>query len=253
MTARNVSRRTVLSASVATVAIVAPAAALVVTARASDPVEALVASSYAAERAANAASDVETAALKALPDAVAKPRITVTLRFSGSHTLHSAKEIDDAFEREWWADNRRWLPAFSPELLDAWKLSQRLGPQNPSPEGVAAAADFDRRYKILTDAIKKEWHDEKARAVAQFEKAQEAAESEKDRLGFTALHERTEELWDRYFDIQRKIYATSATTLAGLAARLRVLASISLEGSVPNDDFVVSLADNAERLAGAQA
>jgi hypothetical protein len=249
------TRRTILRATAASAAVVAPSVALGAVIKHSDPdpVVKLVADFYQAERDANEASKAEEVALEALPDTVANPRITVTLRNSGSHTLHNAKEIEDAFHQEYFGDKRRWQPAWSPELREAWELWQRLGPQNPAPEARAAAAEFERLYKNLTDTIEKEWRDAKARVIADFEKASEAAEDDQDRLGYTAIHERTEAAWDRYFELQRQIQVTSATTPAGLAARLRVLASICTEGSVPNDDFVVSIADDAARLAGGVA
>jgi hypothetical protein len=249
MTASNVSRRTILSASVATVAIVAPVAVLAIASSAADPVVKLVADSYEAERVAKVASDAEEAARQALPDAVRDPRITVT--FADYHSVivcRNAKEVDFAYRQGALAHVLSGTGQ-SPELAAIDKLTREVQDRPHDEE--------TKEYWRLHDQHKREVQQEfdvaSKRALAKLEEAKAFAAAEQERLGQDALHERTEEAWDRYFDLQRKIYVTPATTLAGLAARLRVLASISLEGSVPNEDFVVSLADNAERLAGAQA
>src|SRR4051812_20463358 len=96
------TRRTVLSASAATVAIAAPAAILVASTDAGspDPVIKLVADSCEAERVFEVASDAEEAARRALPDAVRDPRITVT--FADFHRVivcRTAKEVDFAYRQ----------------------------------------------------------------------------------------------------------------------------------------------------------
>lgn len=66
----------------------------------------------------------------------------------------------------------------------------------------------------------------------------------------------TDELWGQFLKVQVEIVSTSATTLAGAAAKARVLKRIAtLEGvddllPLEGETLAVSLADEIERLAG---
>jgi hypothetical protein len=102
MTARNVTRRTILRATAASAAIVAPSVALgaIINHGNPDPVVKLVADLFEAERVAATASDAEEAARQALPDAVRDPCIMVT--FENYHHVivcRTAKEVDLAYRQ----------------------------------------------------------------------------------------------------------------------------------------------------------
>jgi hypothetical protein len=175
-------------------------------------------------------------------------RITATLRSGATYTLRTAEEIRGATIKEHMGDERHWMPAWSPELRESWQAKNRLREEG-GPAAMTAEAEHQRLHNELMESLATEWRGVRVSLNAELEQAQEAAEAEQDRLGYTAVHERTEAAWERWGELQHQITATPATTPAGLAARLRYLASISLEGSVPNEDLVVSIADDAERLA----
>jgi hypothetical protein len=245
------SRRTILRATGASAVIMAPAAALgaVINDGNADPVVKLVADFYEAERVAKVSEDAEEAARQALPDMVRDPRIIVT--FAGDHTVvrcRTAEQVDFAYRRgalfHSLSDEGQ-----TPELRAATKLIREVQDR--------LHAEETENYFRLSDQhrleVQKEFDVASKRAQAKLEEAKELAAAEKERLGQTALHERTEEAYARIFELQKQVFVTSATTLVGLAARLRVLASISTAGSIPDEDFVVSIADDAARLAGGAA
>jgi hypothetical protein len=73
----------------------------------------------------------------------------------------------------------------------------------------------------------------------------------RDESGLTAANEAAEAAWDAYVEADSRVATTQATTLAGLIAKLRIVAQSIRDDSL-EDDLMPSVITDAERLIGAR-
>jgi len=111
----------------------------------------------------------------------------------------------------------------------------------------------DVRAKAIVDPLV-ELERQRNEIQEEASRRQDQADELEDRLGFTALQEQSDALWERSFEIEEQIRSTPATTVEGLAVKLRVtLEKHRTQGAEEDLDWDVRLllaaTRDAERLA----
>lgn len=246
----HIGRRTLIKAITATTAAVALAAVPAAAAHPADPVFAAIAERARLEKLAHEASDRHDAVVRSLPrEAFGYPVLTSAIAKEIGLPIHCARH--DRIGDGPTPGTGLYIWRVEPGTIERFNASTEAivskfpgvfsDPAKEAKVRAALAPELARRKA------------EGAKRLAWWRKERRRQTAIKVRAGFYRTNREMSEAWEAFARAENVVAETAATTLAGVAAKLRLLKRLFDEGSSDNDLVIGVLADVERLLANGTA